>query len=239
MEQITAPDKTVHASTSTQPLLHKLLDAKLDRQGFLDDTLSSTSQSSDIKTELMRSSSLSKSLTLNLRKRSPEPDPESPVSHVSHPNFSDPIPSNSSTFCTSLFSSSLANPEPSRQIGILPFLPHPPKCEQQVSAGQSSSSSLLLSGDVANSLDEAEHSDDLKDLLNLSGDGSDGSYHGENNDLAFAEHMEFQFLSEQLGIAITDNEESPRLDVSLLPLTETFACCNMTVAACPTEYSIF
>ncbi|TVU07680.1 hypothetical protein EJB05_41045 [Eragrostis curvula] len=234
VKQMAAPDKTVHASTSTQPLVHKLLDAKLDHQVLVDDTLSSTSQSSSIKTELMRSSSFSKSLTLNLQKRSPDTDPESPLSHVSHPNFSDPIPSNSSTFCTSLFSSSLSNPEPTRQIGTLPFLPHPPKCEQQVSAGQSSSSSLLLSGDIGNSLDEAEHSDDLKDLLNLSGHGSDGSYHGENNALAFAEHMEFQFLSEQLGIAITDNEESPRLDdiygtppqLSSLPVS---SCSNQSI----------
>jgi hypothetical protein len=216
MEQIAAPDKTVHASASTQPLLHKLLDAKQDHQGLVDDTLSSTSQSSNMKTELMRSSSFSKSLTLHLPKRSPGPGPESPLSHVSHPNFSDPIPSNSSTFCTSLFSSSLASPEPRRRIGTLPFLPHPPKCEQQVSAGQSLGSSVLLSSDIGNSLDEAEHSDDLNGLLNLSGDGSDGSYHGENNALHFAEHMEFQFLSEQLGIAITDNEESPRLDVSFV-----------------------
>ncbi|OQU84339.1 hypothetical protein SORBI_3004G036500 [Sorghum bicolor] len=39
-----------------------------------------------------------------------------------------------------------------------------------------------------------------------------GSFHGESNGMAFREQMEFQFLSEQLGIAITDNEESPRLD---------------------------
>jgi len=34
------------------------------------------------------------------------------------------------------------------------------------------------------------------------------------NGMAFREQMEFQFLSEQLGIAITNNEESPQLDVS-------------------------
>jgi hypothetical protein len=110
-------------------------------------------------------------------------------------------------------------------MGTLPFLPHPPKCEQQVSAGQSSSSSLLFIGDTGNALDEAEQSDDLKDFLNLSGDASDGSFHGENNAMAFDEQMEFQFLSEQLGIAITDNEESPHLDVSeLSPLLK--HCCS-------------
>ncbi|KAL6873881.1 hypothetical protein ACP4OV_013963 [Aristida adscensionis] len=232
--QITVLEETIHNSTSTLPLVHKLFDTKSDKQGLVDDTLSSTSQSSNIKTELIRSSSLSKSLTLNLQKRSPEPDPESPLSHVSHPSFSDPISSNSSTFCTSLFSSSITNPEPRRQISTLPFLPHPPKCEQQVSGGQSSSSSLLLSGDIGNVPDDAEQSDDLKDFLNLSGDASDGSYHGENNALAFAEQMEFQFLSEQLGIAITDNEEIPQLDdiygkppqLSSLPVS---SCSNQSI----------
>ena len=210
MEQIATPDKTGHASA---PSVHKLFDAKLDHHSLMDDTLASTSQSSNIKTELIRSSSLSRSLSVNLQKRSPESDPDSPQSHVSHPKYSEPMFSNSSTFCTSLFSSSSTKTEPCRQMGTLPFLPHPPKCEQHVSAGQSSSSSLLLSGDTGNGLDEAEQSDDLKDFLDLSGEASDGSFR-ENNALAFDEQMEFQFLSEQLGIAITDNEKSPHLDVS-------------------------
>ncbi|WVZ78616.1 hypothetical protein U9M48_026299 [Paspalum notatum var. saurae] len=212
-KQITAPDQTVHACTSSHTSVHKLFDSKLDHRGLIDDTISSTSQSSNIKIELIRSSSLSRSLSVNSQKISPSSDPESPLSHVSHPKFSDPVLSNSSTFCTSLFSSSsITNKDPCRQMGNLPFLPHPPKCEPQVSTGQSSSSSLLLSGDTGNAVDEAEQSDDLKGFLNLSGDVSDGSFHGENNALAFDEQMEFQFLSEQLGIAITDNEESPHLD---------------------------
>lgn len=235
-EQITAPDQTVHAGTSSQTSAHKLFDAKLDHRGLIDDTLSSTSQSSNIKIELIRSSSLSRSLSVNFQKTSPESDSESPLSHISHPKFSDPVLSNSSTFCTSLFSSSITNKDPCRQMGNLPFLPHPPKCEPQVSAGQSSSSSLLVSGDIGtgNALDEAEHSDDMKDFLNLSGDASDGSFHGENNALAFDEQMEFQFLSEQLGIAITDNEESPHLDdiygtppqLSSLPVS---SCSNQNI----------
>lgn len=208
MDQIATPDETAHASA---PSVHKLFDAKLGHHSVMDGTLASTSQSSNIKTQLIRSSSLSRSISVNLEKRSPESDPESPQSHVSHPKFAEPMFSNSSTFCTSLFSSS-STTEPCRQMGTLPFLPHPPKCEQQVSAGHSSSSSLLLSGDTG--LDVAEQSDDLNDLLNLSGDASDGSFHGENNALAFDEQMEFQFLSEQLEIAITDNEKNPHLDVS-------------------------
>jgi hypothetical protein len=109
-------------------------------------------------------------------------------------------------------------------MGALPFLPHPPKFEQEAFPGQSSSSSLQLSGDTGNVHDEAEQSDDIKEFLNLSGDASDGSFHGENHAFAFAEQMEFQYLSEQLGIAITDNEESPQLDVSSLPLLRLFFC---------------
>ncbi|KAI4970899.1 hypothetical protein ZWY2020_001813 [Hordeum vulgare] len=101
------------------------------------------------------------------------------------------------------------------QMGALPFPPHPPKYEQQVLPGQSSTSSLQLSGDTGNVHDEAEQPDAIKDFLNLSAeDASDASFHGENQAFAFAEaeQMEFQFLSEQLGIAIADNEESPQLD---------------------------
>lgn len=235
---IAVPEQTAHsyACGSTQSSVHKLLDAKLDHLGLLDDNRSSTSQSSCIKTELIRSSSLPRSsLPFNRQKRSTESDPESPLSHVSHPNFSDPMASNSSTFCTSLFSSSSTNPAPCRQIGALPFLPHPPKCEQQAFPGQSSSSSLQLSGDTGNVHDEAEKSDDIKDFLNLSGDASDGSFHGESHAFAYAEQMEFQYLSEQLGIAITDNEESPHLDdiydtpppqMSSLPVS---SCSNQSV----------
>ncbi|KAJ1260762.1 hypothetical protein BS78_10G257000 [Paspalum vaginatum] len=233
-EQITGPDQTVHACTSSLTSVRKLFDSKLDHRGLIDDTVSSTSQSSNIKIELIRSSSFSRSLSVNSQKISPGSDPESPLSHVSHTKFSDPVLSNSSTFCASLFSSSITNKDPCQQMGNLPFLPHPPKCEPQVSTGQSSSSSLLLSGDTNNTLDEAEQSDDLKDFLNLSGDASDGSFHGENNALAFDEQMEFQFLSEQLGIAITDNEESPHLDdiygtppqLSSLPVS---SCSNQNI----------
>nr|WJL93850.1 phosphate starvation response 3 [Saccharum hybrid cultivar] len=130
----------------------------------------------------------------------------------------DPIsPSSSSTFCTSMYSSSSTNSKSCQQAGALPFLPHPPKCEQkqqQTSGGQSSSSSSLLFGTDLNNggQSEAEHSADLKDFLNLSGDASEGSFHGESDGMAFREQMEFQFLSEQLGISITNNEESPQLD---------------------------
>lgn len=132
-------------------------------------------------------------------------------------------PSNASTFCTSMYSSSAAAAADSskscRQAGALPFLPHPPKREQQQQQQQSSSSpSLLVCTDLGNGGQdeaEAEHPAELKDFLNLSGEASwRGGFHGESSGVAFrfGEQVEFQFLSEQLGIAITDHDESPRLD---------------------------
>jgi len=166
---------------------------------------------------MIGSLSLTKILPLDLHKRSPESNPERSASRASQTQLSDPVSSSSSsTFHTSMFSSFRTSSESCRQKGALPFLPHPPKCEQQqqISAQQSSSSSSLLFGaDLSNgSHDDAEHSGDLKDFLNLSGDVSEGSFHGESDAMAFSEQMEFQFLSEQLGMAITNNEESPRLD---------------------------
>ena len=83
---------------------------------------------------------------------------------------------------------------------------------------------MQLSGDTGNVHGEAEQPDDIKDFLNLSGDASEGSFHGENNAFAFAEQMEFQILSEELGIAITDNDESRQLDVSSLPYQDILLC---------------
>lgn len=139
---------------------------------------------------------------------------------ASQAELPDPIsPSNASTFCTSMYSSSSAAAADSskscRQAGALPFLPHPPKREQQQS---SSSPSLLVSTDLSNGGQdeaEAEHPAELKDFLNLSGEASwRGGFHGESSGVAFrfGEQVEFQFLSEQLGIGITDHDESPRLD---------------------------
>lgn len=138
------------------------------------------------------------------------------VSRVSYADLPDPISSSSSTFCASMYSSSSTNSKLCRQISGLPFLPHPPKCEQQqFSAAQSSISALLFAADPSNvGQGDDEHSHDLKNFLNLCGNASDSSFHPGGNAMAFSEQLEFQFLSEQLGIAITDNEESPRLDVS-------------------------
>ncbi|KAF7083448.1 hypothetical protein CFC21_087240 [Triticum aestivum] len=130
------------------------------------------------------------------------------TSRVSYADLSDPNSSSSSTFCTSMYSSSSTKPSG------FSFLPHPSKCEQQqVSAAKSLSSSLLFAADLSTGVHgDLEHPLDLKDFLNLSGNASDSSFRAGGNAMDFSEQLEFQFLSEQLGIAITDNEEIPRLD---------------------------
>ena len=229
-KQFAGPNRMAQTCTTPQPSAHSLFSAKSDHCGSAYDPQSScaSAQSSSVKSEMIGSLSLTKILPLDLHKRSPESNPERSASRASQTQLSDPVSSSSSsTFHTSMFSSFRTSSESCRQKGALPFLPHPPKCEQQqqqqISAQQSSSSSSLLFGaDLSNGgHDDVEHSGDLKDFLNLSGDVSEGSFHGESNAMAFSEQMEFQFLSEQLGMAITNNEESPRLDVSL-PLISSF-----------------
>ncbi|XP_044951195.1 protein PHOSPHATE STARVATION RESPONSE 3-like isoform X1 [Hordeum vulgare subsp. vulgare] len=136
------------------------------------------------------------------------------VCHVSYADLPGPISSSSSTFCASMYSSSSTNSKLYRQISGPPFLPHPPKCDQQqFSAVQSSVSALLFASDPSNGgQGHDEHSHDLKDFLNLCGNPSDSSFHRGGSAMAFSEQLEFQFLSEQLGITLTDNEECPRLD---------------------------
>lgn len=124
--------------------------------------------------------------------------------------------SRSSVFCTSLYQSSSSTSETSRQLGNLPFLPHPPTYSQSNSAVDSTSP-LLLSQDMSNQYDDEQSDYLMKDFLNMTGDASDGSFHeiGCGSDtMALTEQLEFQFLSDQLDIAITDNGENPRLDVS-------------------------
>lgn len=205
-----------HTCSAKQPPVHRMFSVISDDCASTSDARSScTTQFSTIKTELIRSSSMTKILPFELQKCSTTDfNPGRSFSHVSQTDLSDPILSSSSMFCTSLYSSLSTNSK-CRETGALPFLPHPRKLEQQhSSAGQSPNSSLLLAADPSNSgHGDAEHSDDLKDFLNLSGDASGSGFHeGISNCMDFNEQMEFQFLSEQLGIAITDNEEIPRLD---------------------------
>lgn len=124
--------------------------------------------------------------------------------------------SRSSVFCTSLYQSSSSSSETSRQLGNLPFLPHPPTYSQSISTVDSKSP-LLLIEDVSNQYDDEQSEYLMKDFLTLTGDASDGSFHGigcGTDTIALTEQLEFQFLTDQLDIAITDNGENPRLDVS-------------------------
>ncbi|KAJ6794921.1 protein PHOSPHATE STARVATION RESPONSE 3 isoform X1 [Iris pallida] len=160
------------------------------------------------------SSSLQDGLFCNEGKLYPDSDIRSSLSHVSSHQYSEPKFSRSSTFCTRLYLSSSTNSMTCRQLSNLPFLPHPPKSEPLTSTGLSSNS-LLSSGDVRSMHSEGEHSDDLVDFLNMSGDASDGSLHGDSynhNNTAYKEQIDLQMLSEQLGRAIADNGESTHLD---------------------------
>lgn len=126
--------------------------------------------------------------------------------------------SRSSVFCTSLYQSSSSSSETSRQLGNLPFLPHPPTYSQSISAVDSKSP-FLLSDNMSNQYDDEQSEDLMKDFLNLHGDGSHGSFHGiscGSDTLALTEQLELQFLSDQLDMAITDNGENPGLDVSTM-----------------------
>ncbi|XP_020090623.1 protein PHOSPHATE STARVATION RESPONSE 3 isoform X2 [Ananas comosus] len=201
VKQSNSPERTAHYCQAAPSKISKIFKGQQDHQSLSGNNSSSSGEFSYL---------------LN-PKLSPESDSESPISHVSLPHYSEPIFSRSSMFCTSLFSSSSKSSDSCRRLSNLPFLPHPLKCEQQTSAAQDSDSPFHFTSDINNTPNsEDEHSDELmKDFLNLSGDASDGSFHGENcdsNSLAITEQMELQILSEQLGIAITDNEESPRLD---------------------------
>lgn len=142
---------------------------------------------------------------------------DSPISPGSHFQHSKGGFSRSSVFCTSLYLSSSASSETHPQIGNFPFLPHPRTFNQSVSAVDSTKSSLLFSEDMGNAYQE-EHSESLmKGFLNFPEDASDGSFPGVTcmgEHLGLNEHLELQFLSDELDIDITDHGENPRLDVS-------------------------
>ncbi|WOL08531.1 hypothetical protein Cni_G17284 [Canna indica] len=213
-KQHNSPEGTNHSCHTTSLLVH--FNSRHHCENPVDEGLSSTSPAPSIRAELINSCSLKKDLAPCLKKSSPEIETASPLSYVSCPQHTDDTFSRSSTFCTSLYSSSSTSLESCGKLSNLPFLPHPQKCEKQCLAVQSSNSSLLFSGDIGVATGEDEHTDDLmKDFLNLGGDASDGSIHVENygsNGFVLNDQIELQLLSEQLGIDITDNGESPRLD---------------------------
>lgn len=141
----------------------------------------------------------------------------SPGSNVQHPKSEF---SRSSVFCTSLYQSSSSSSETSRQLGNLPFLPHPSTCNQPISAADSTKSPLLYSEDLSDQYDDEQSEALMKNFLNLSADSSNGSFHhgfsSASDSLELTEQLELQFLSDELDIAITDHGETPRLDVSVI-----------------------
>ncbi|CAM0947046.1 unnamed protein product [Alopecurus aequalis] len=204
-----------HTCNASQPSVGQIFRAKSDMCGCANHSPPShATQSSNIRTELIHSSSVAKILPFQLQKCSTtESHLGRPISCISQADLAHPVLSSSSTFCTSLYSSSSTKIKSCLQTSGLPFLPHPPKQEQQHA---SSSSIFLFAADPSNGFHgDDECSYDLNDFLNLSGDFSGSSFNGGSNAMALSEQMEFQLLSEQLGITITDYEESPRLDADL------------------------
>lgn len=129
--------------------------------------------------------------------------------------------SRSSVFCTNLYQSSSTTSEAHQLLGNLPFLPHPPVYNRSTPPVDSTNSSSLYTDDIGSQGDEKDSEEVIvKDLLSLSGDSSEGSFHGlscTNDKSVLAEHLELQYLSDELDIIMIDNGESPKLDVSMFP----------------------
>ncbi|XP_043713581.1 myb family transcription factor PHL6 [Telopea speciosissima] len=225
IKQSESPKRVTHNYSQ----IHNIFNAESKGQHLLDDDSSSGCSPLYIQTESLNSPSLKRASPYLRQQLSPNPElngPVSPGSHLQHPKN---MFSRSSAFCTSLYLSSSISSETSRQLGNLPFLPHPPTCNQPIAAVHSSKSPLLLSGDFSNQGDEDSSEYLMKDFLNFPGESSDGGFHGENyanESLTFTEQLELQMLSEELDIAITGNVKNPRLDeiyeapqVSSIPTT--------------------
>ncbi|OMO83267.1 hypothetical protein CCACVL1_11462 [Corchorus capsularis] len=196
--------------TAVSPV-HNFLSIESEGQSSLAGECLSPHQFPFIRTESFNSSHMQAS-TVQPNKNNLKYGPSSPISPSLHAKGAF---SRSSVFCTSLYLSSSSTSETQRQLGNLPFLPHPPTCNQSASAVDSSKSPVVFSEDLSNPYNE-DHSEVLmKDFLNLPEDACGGSFHGmhcESDDFALTEQLELQFLSDQLDIAITDNGENPRLD---------------------------
>lgn len=214
MKRSHSPEGATSSHIALPSSTHQLFSSQPDCQKLFIESLPDKSISSNVRTDVSSSCGLQDGLPYNQRKLSADSELRNSLSPMSNPQYSEPMFSRSSTFCTRLYLSSSTSSMSCRQLSNLPFLPHPPKSEQLASPGKSSSPPLLYNGDIGDTHSEGEHYD-LMDFLNLSGDASDGSFHGENcnhNSTALKEQIDLQILSEQLGIAITDNGESSRLD---------------------------
>lgn len=157
---------------------------------------------------------LSPEPTFQSHKTCSESSPSNPLSLASHVQAPKSTYSRSSAFCTSLYQSSSSTSEAHKHLRNLPFLPPPPAYNHPVSAVDSKSPSLF-SEDISN-LDDEKHTEALMtDFLGFPGDSSDGSLNGmdcASDNLMLTEHLELQYLSDDLDLAITDNGEIPKLD---------------------------
>ncbi|KAK6911203.1 SANT/Myb domain [Dillenia turbinata] len=192
--------------------IHNLPGAEAKGQSLLSGNSPSSCLCPSIQTESLGSPNTFQASKIQCQKSGVKSGPCSPVS-LGSGQFPKSTSSSSSMFCTSLHRSPTSSSDTHRCLGNLPFLPHPQTGDQPVSAVHSSRSPLLFSGDISNPYDEVNSEDLMKDFLNLTGDSSDGSFHGASytgDGLALRE--QWDFISNQLDIAITDNCENPSID---------------------------
>ncbi|KAF3780531.1 PHR1-LIKE 1 protein [Nymphaea thermarum] len=125
------------------------------------------------------------------------------------------IHSPSSTFCTNLYLSTSTCSENYRHLGNLPFLPNPTSPSPASVLNPSNSFAVDLALGHQCSKDEYVE-ENTNDYLSLNGDCVADPEH-LNDDIAYPELQEWDFLSDQLDMAITDDGKNPSLDVKATP----------------------
>lgn len=124
------------------------------------------------------------------------------------------VPSCTSMFCTNLYLSSSSTSEVQKQLGNLPFLPHP-STPHSTSAIHSAKTESFLNDDP-NYLTEQKHSEDsIRGFLSYPGSSSDGGFDSmtcTSDSMALTEQMELQLLSDELQLAMTDSGQNPGID---------------------------
>lgn len=199
-------------SAATQPfypgpaLFHDLPDIVSDSENVLGDSFTS-SWSSDVHTIHPPSAQVPQKLLIRRKDMNADHGSGGVISDSYSQGFN--TCSASSTFCTTLYSSTSSRAETYRQLGNLPFLPNP----ASPSAASKCHSSNALVADVKVDTCRSDILDTSK-YLNFPEDCLDGSENFMNNSVTFTEQLEWDFISEQLDLAITDNGENPGLDVS-------------------------
>lgn len=154
---------------------------------------------------------LEQSISFSLQPEKSVPRDIFPSSSLSHLKS---VPSCSSMFCTNLYLSSSSTSEVQKQLGNLPFLPHPstPRSASAIHSAKTES----FSDDDPKCLTEQKHSEDsIRDFLNYPGSSSDAGFDSmtcTSDSMALTEQMELQLLSDELQLAMTDSGENPGID---------------------------